>query len=172
MTLELKHRPNKFIFELKKYSNNKEDPISEWDFTKDIQRIENIDKKCICSTSISVIYKIKNKYNDKVLEIGSECVKRWIKPKIYCIECKSVIGNVIKRTNEQDFTCPKCKKQKLDKLISYNCMLLYNKPFRDYSKDISFIEKIINKEDKTTSEKLFEEYVNMIYEIKEVQVQE
>jgi hypothetical protein len=173
MTLELKDRRQKFLYELSKYSENKDDPISEWYFTQGVKELSTEEKKdktlCICSTPISVLYNIKNKINKLELEIGCECIKRWLNPKIECNRCKCVLGNITKRMRTKDYLCRCCKKMNDYTIGQLSGLTLNNKAFYLYS-NITEIEYIINKPNKSYIEELFEKYINNYYEIQEIEI--
>lgn len=177
MTLELKFRSRLFMMELEKYSNNKEDPISEWyyDEKQDMFDIEygteldqDDDRKCICSTPIKYIYKIRNKINGGELEIGSECIKRWIRPKIKCLNCECVLGCITERLRTKNFLCRTCRitSERHPQYLKLNGVSFYK------ISNINFIEAVINKEKKNEIEIMFERYINTQYIIKEVQAKQ
>ena len=186
MTLELKERRQKFLYELSKYSENKDDPISEWYFTQDVTESSSIDKTlCICSTPITLLYTIKNKLNKLELEIGCECIKRWLNPKIECNRCKCVLGNITKRMRTKDYLCRSCKKiinrtnitERIKTQVyldnytieQLSVLTINNKPFYLHS-NVTEIEYIINKSNKSRIEELFEIYIKNYYDIEEVEI--
>jgi len=96
-----------FLEVLKKYSDNKNDPIPEW-------HLQGFDPhggatKCICETPILLNYRIIHKRTQVQLLIGSECVKRWLNPRLECEVCKCPLGCIMKRYQTFDFKCRKCK---------------------------------------------------------------
>ena len=110
---------NKIFLEvLKQYSDNKNDPIPEWH----LQGFVPTGGKthCICETPIILNYKIIHKRTLVELIIGSECVKRWLNPRLECEVCKCPLGCIMKRYQLFDFKCRKCKteeRKKQEKLL-------------------------------------------------------
>ena len=166
--LSIKDRHLKFIAELLKYSNGKDDPISEWEYTGETRELGKEELKdgfkCICTTPISILYRIRNKVNSIQLEIGSECIKRWLNPRISCDDCKATLGNITKRMRSKDYLCRLCKKNNIAKQTENNIRkkswsecYINNKLFSDIT-DISYIEEIINKDNKSNIEESFERY--------------
>ena len=80
--LPLDTKAQEFLRVLRLYSNDKDDPVSEWAYHKVFMESqeykgEKDGKKCICTTPIFNLHYIQNRISGKVLEIGCECVKRW-----------------------------------------------------------------------------------------------
>lgn len=99
---------NKIFLEvLKYYSDNKEDPIPEWHLQGFVPN--GGATECICETPIVLNYKIIHKRTLQELIIGSECVKRWMNPRLECEVCKSPLGCIMKRYQFFDFKCRACK---------------------------------------------------------------
>lgn len=173
MTLELKERRLKFIHELKKYSEDKDEPVCEWECTGLVRELDSEERKekklCICSTPIVVLYTIKNKKNNIELEIGSECIKRWLNPSLKCSGCDIPLGNITQRLRKKDKLCRSCKKENKFYEEQYGMYTINNVPFSKIT-DIDEIERIINKERKTITEELFEIYIKQFYTIKEVAI--
>jgi hypothetical protein len=179
--LSPKFRAIQFLTELKKYSDNKDDPISDWEFGHEVRELSKDDDVflCICSTRIHKLYKI-HKINDNsmFLEIGCECIKRWLHPSITCDECSCVLGSVVKRMKTKDYLCRKCKNisikekarearetriQELENIYYVN----YDRHFREIIRNRLLTELILNKQPVTKAQKLFEEYVRFYFVIKE-----
>ena len=54
-----------FIIELLKYSDNKDDPVSDWEFNGIVTELDDDDVfNCICSTRIKYQYRIHRKINN------------------------------------------------------------------------------------------------------------
>jgi hypothetical protein len=69
---------DKFIAVVLKYSEEKEDvevAVDEWYSTKIVTGEES---KCICSHDIEIKNYVKNRYNNNVLRIGSECINKFM----------------------------------------------------------------------------------------------
>jgi hypothetical protein len=97
---QLEYDPNKRFFEvLREYSDDKNDPTPEWEFQGMV--LHGVKEKCICGTKILLNYLISHKRTKKQLIIGSECIKRWIQPKMTCEHCDAPLGQVLKR-DERD----------------------------------------------------------------------
>jgi ribosomal protein L37AE/L43A len=98
----------KFFEVLKSHTEDQDDPISEWEYLTDKLK-EVFEKKfCICSTPIQNIHMIRNKKSGLVLEIGSECAKKWdLAPLCEC--CKKPLGAITRRRKEDDWVCKACK---------------------------------------------------------------
>lgn len=106
-----------FIKELLKYSDNKDDPVSDWEFNGIVTELDDDDVfNCICSTRIKYQYRIHKKNDNKVfIEIGCECIKRWLDPSITCDDCSGALGSVMKRMKTSDYLCRECKKKREEK---------------------------------------------------------
>jgi hypothetical protein len=106
-----------FIIELTKYSDNKDDPVSDWEFNGIVTELDDDDEfNCICSTRIKYLHRIHRKNNNMMyIDIGSECIKRWMNPSIECDDCSCVLKNVMKRMKAKDFLCNDCKKERVEK---------------------------------------------------------
>jgi hypothetical protein len=109
--LPLDEKVQKFYEVLKSFTDDQDDPISEWEYLTD--KIQSTDEKksCICSTPIKNIHLIRNKKTRLVLEIGSECAKKWdLAPLCEC--CNKPLGAVTRRRKENDWLCKACKASK------------------------------------------------------------
>ena len=106
--LALEEKVQKFYEVLKGYTDDQDDPISEWEYLTD--KIQSTDEKkfCICTTPIKNIHLIRNKKSGLVLEIGSECAKRWDLAPL-CESCKKPLGAITRRRKENDWVCKACK---------------------------------------------------------------
>lgn len=103
--------PHKRFFQvLVEHSDSREDPISEWKLVGYV--LNGGATHCICDTQITLNYKIIHKRTQKELIIGSECVKRWLNPKLVCEQCQTPLGCVMERFKNADFFCRRCKVQK------------------------------------------------------------
>ena len=178
---DLEECPNtKFFTVLRQYSDNKHDPIPEWQLVGFVERGGK--DRCICGTAIMLNYMIRHKISGVELIIGSECVKRWMDPKIVCERCKEPLGRVLERYRRKDFKCRSCKlyekeleearerakriaeqrlkaleEEKMKKIERMgNLRLLwygkyYQQPFSKVAEDIPYCEYLLNiPEDKAT----------------------
>lgn len=110
---DVEHPTNLRFFEiLRKFSDDKHDPVPEWEFKGFITT--GTTEKCICGTRILLNYAIVHTRTQKQLIIGSECVNRWLKPELQCEECGNPLGRVMERHRLNDFLCRKCKKEKAE----------------------------------------------------------
>ena len=178
----LKIKAKNFFTVLRDNSVFKDDPIPEWEVKNKIEAFEGKEVSyCICSTPIIHEFKIRNKINGNELKIGSECVKRW-GFKVVCKSCKSSLGNIVKRLVKEDFLCPACKKEEKQRIQAeqqrqesrrntLGSMRLfwygkyYMKKFSEIIDDTDYVNKLINVTEKPQTLQLFEEYVNLYYEV-------
>ena len=173
--------PNKRFFEvLRQFSEDKRDPIHEWEFLPHIHNVRA--ERCICTTPIQNNFYIQHKRTKKQLIIGSECVKRWIHPKLQCKECDAPLGRVCERVRKQDFLCGKCKRrlkaereEKIRKLGNYKLLFgkrYYQRLFKDIVEDIPYTEFLLNINIHPLPQTLqaFNDYCSLIFEIKETSV--
>lgn len=109
--LPLEDKAQRFMSVLKQHSANKQDPISEWAYVYAEPNDVNEQKYCICTTKISNLHVIRNKISGHVLEVGSECIKKWELAPV-CAGCNGAIGSLVKRRKTNDWYCRKCKKAK------------------------------------------------------------
>jgi len=179
--LSPKFRAIQFLVELAKYSDNKDDPISDWEFGHEVRELTKDDDAfyCICSTRIQKLYKIYKISDNRVsLEIGCECIKKWLNPSITCDECSCVLGSVVKRMKTKDYLCRKCKtitnKEKAREKREARIQELeniyyvkYQRHFREIIRNRILTEEILNKQPVTKGQLLFEEYVRFYFVIKE-----
>lgn len=186
----LETEPNLRFFEiLRKFSTNPYDPVPEWEL--DTTKFIATKSRCICTTPIERNFYIRHKQSGKELVIGSECVKRWINPRLVCKTCDSPLGRVDKRIETQDFLCPKCKREakkklrdeaqekakKIQQLSLYRLYFggkYYGRFFRDVIDDIPYVEFLLNLSFETVPKtlKLFYVYVSCVYDIQEQTVDE
>ena len=167
----------KFFEVLRSFSDNQYDPLPEWELVTD-KFIER-EIRCICTTPIERNFFIRHKRTGKELVIGSECVKRWLNPRIVCKECDSPLGRVTKRIELQDFICPDCKRSKRKKDTARRKQLAsfrlywgskhYGKQFKDVIDDIPYVETLLNLPLPSVPQTLqaFYEYVNLVFTIEE-----
>lgn len=182
--------PNKrFLQVLRDHSTNQTDPIEEWDLLGFVSN--GGATHCICDTQIILNYCIQHKQTKKQLMIGSECVKRWINPKLVCERCQTTLGCVMKRIRYQDFHCRQCKKalqeekayqehmkaqqlRRWERELFYAYGKHYEQPFKEVAKDIPFVEKLLNLPPEKRWQKnliAFLTYVSLLYEIADVEVE-
>jgi hypothetical protein len=187
---ELEHDPNKRFFEvLREHSEDKNDPTPEWEFGGMV--LHGAKERCICGTKILLNYLITHKRTKKQLIIGSECIKRWINPKMTCEDCDAPLGQVLKRARTNDYLCRSCKKErkelevrkqeekqrqikKMDNFMLYWYGKHRNHPFKMVAEDIPYTEYLLNIPEEKASEsiKAFQKYASLVYEIKETVVEE
>jgi hypothetical protein len=106
--LALEEKVQRFFEVLKSRTEDKEDPISEWEYMTEQIKETNQKKFCICTTPIKNIHLIRNKKTGLILEIGSECAKKWdLAPQ--CLSCHAQLGAVTRRRKENDWICKTCK---------------------------------------------------------------
>ena len=98
----------KFYEVLKGHTEDQADPISEWEYLTDQVQQVCVKKSCICSTPIKNIHLIRNKKSGLILEIGSECAKKWDLAPL-CESCKNPLGALTRRRKENDWICKACK---------------------------------------------------------------
>lgn len=178
---DLEHQPNLRFFEiLRDFSDDKRDPVPEWEFKGFITT--GTKEKCICGTKILLNYQIVHKRTQKQLIIGSECIKRWIQPKLSCSRCDAPLGRVLERTRKGDFHCRSCKRElkemEKQKLLKMGRLRLfwygkyYQRMFAEVAQDIPYVESLLNlpEEKKTDTLKALEKYISLKYDIKEVEV--
>jgi hypothetical protein len=152
-----------FLKALKEYSQDKNDPVSEWtllDFTG-----YDDDGQCICEKEIKVIYYIQNKITTKILEIGSDCAERWLSCKLWCSNCNASLGNVMKRRREMDYLCKLCKKnKKLADTFEFRFGKKYRgKPWAEVVQDEKYIDWLANLDTKTSYIEDFLQYCSTYY---------
>lgn len=177
----LEVEPNKRFFEvLRAFSDNQHDPIPEWEFQPHIHTVKT--DRCICTTRIENNFYIKHKRTGKQLVIGSECVKRWMMPRLLCKGCSSPLGRVCERVRRQDFLCRDCKRflkrletEKLKKLGNYKLLWggkYYGRTFEEVAQDLPYVEFLLNLPVSPRPKTLmaFEEYASLLYEIVETKV--
>jgi hypothetical protein len=193
---DIEHPTNLRFFEvLREFSDDKNDPTPEWEFKGLITR--GTHEKCICGTKIELNFLIVHKRTQKQLFIGSECVKRWIQPKLLCERCEAPLGRFEWRHKNQDFHCRSCKKEiqlekewqkmnqqmeaqrkkkKIEKMEKWT-LFWYgkyrNKPFKMVAEDVGYVEYLMNipEEKATASVRSFQEYASLIFEFEEVEVE-
>ena len=107
--LPLEDKAQRFMSVLKDHSTNKQDSISEWQYVYEEPNHTNQQKYCICTTKITNLHVIRNKISGYVLEVGSECIKKWELAPV-CAGCDGAIGSLVKRRKTNDWYCRKCKK--------------------------------------------------------------
>ena len=98
----------KFYEILKGHTEDQDDPISEWEYLTDQVQEVCVKKSCICSTPIKNIHLIRNRKTGLILEIGSECAKKWDLAPL-CESCKKPLGGITRRRKENDWVCKSCK---------------------------------------------------------------
>lgn len=177
----------RFFEILRRYSDDKNDPVPEWELVPEMT--VNSKERCICSTKIIDNYYIRHTRTGKVLVIGSECIKRWISPKLKCKECGAALGRVCRRIKTADYLCRSCKLEakkeeerkeqeretkiaRMEKLVLFWYGPYYQKPFYLVAKDIPYVEYLLNHPKATTSEtlKAFQKYASLVFEIQKTQV--
>lgn len=196
--MELEQDPNQRFFEiLRDASDDKQDPIPEWELKGFVG--SGVDR-CICGTSIMLNYLIVHKRTQKQFVIGSECMKRWMNPKLVCKECESPLGCVAKRYRTNDFLCRCCKTMKkkmeeeesiqrarekaikerqrikaIEKLSLFRLFWsgkYYLKSFKEVLQDESYVLYLMTIPDAkaTESVKKFKEYASFFYDLVDVEV--
>ena len=188
-TEHLETETNLRFFEiLRQYSDNQYDPLPEWELV--LGKFMEKESRCICSTPIERNFYICHKRTGKELVIGSECVKRWINPKLICKQCKCPLGRFAARIKTQDFLCPSCKRiakkaveekerktlsriQTLGRFKFFFGKIYFAQRFCEVVKDIPYVEFILNHPwiHQPETIKLFLEYVHLVYDIKETVVE-
>jgi len=96
------------IFErkMREKSIHKGDFIQEWELAMKCHRAAS---QCICTHQIEENYFIRNKITGEQCIIGSDCVQRWLNPKMNCKKCKEPLGCIMTRIKKKDFYCRSCK---------------------------------------------------------------
>ena len=174
----------RFFEILRRFSDDQHDPTPEWELVEGMT--VNSKERCICSTKIIDNYYIRHKRTGKTLVIGSECVKRWLNPKLLCKGCQKPLGRVCQRIKSADYLCRACKleakreeerkikeqEEKIKKLGNFELFwygTYYRKPFRVVAQNIPYVEYLINHPNVTSSEtlKAFSKYASLVFEIKE-----
>lgn len=148
---------------------NKSDPVCEWEevFYHSSEDLDDREKRCICSTPIKHIYKIKNRLTGEVLEIGSECILRWFGAK-KCDQCKCVLGCISKRRQQHKngdlfaFWCPSCVRERKKKLGDLTIGI---HKFSKIINDIDQINWFLEHKEHHFNYNKFKEYVSMFYPI-------
>ena len=173
----------RFFEILRQFSDDQNDPVPEWSLVEGMT--VNSKERCICSTKIIDNYYIRHRRTGKLLVIGSECVKRWIQPKLLCKGCEKPLGRVCQRIKSGDYLCRSCKleakkeeerkekvkEEKIKRLGNFELFWYgpyYRKPFRVVAEDIPYVEFLLNHPRSSSSETLiaFEKYINLVYEVK------
>lgn len=114
--LPLEEKVQKFYEALREYTDDKDDPISEWKYLTDTVKESHEKKFCICTTPIKNIHLIQNKITGVILEIGSECAKKWdLAPLCEC--CEKPLGAITRRRKQNDWLCKTCKTVKKNEAI-------------------------------------------------------
>ena len=109
--LDLEEKVQRFFEVLKSHTEDQDDPIDEWEYLTDEVQQVFVKKFCICSTPIKNIHLIRNKKSGLILEIGSECAKKWDLAPL-CENCKNPLGAITRRRKENDWVCKACKAAK------------------------------------------------------------
>jgi hypothetical protein len=105
----------RFMEILQKHSLNPAEAIEEWKLLKITAK--DLRSKCICSHPIERNYFVENPFTKTTLCIGSECINRWIKPKLTCEQCDCVLQNATHRVKFNKFLCKECNLQKKRELV-------------------------------------------------------
>ena len=181
----------RFMEVLRKHSLDQLNPIEEWRLEKHTE--DDFRKKCICSHDIERNYFISNDFTKTTLVVGSECVNRWLKPKLSCQRCDAVLGSVAQRVREQKFLCRACnqlqkaeaaaqererqyqleqrakKAKRMETLILFWYGPYYKKQFGQVAKDEAYVEYLLNiPDDKLTPTlKAFHEYAAAVWDIED-----
>jgi len=114
--LPLEEKVQRFYHALKEHTDDKDDPISEWQYLTDTVKESHERKYCICTTPIKNIHLIQNKKTGLILEIGSECAKKWeLAPLCEC--CNKPLGAITRRRKQNDWLCKTCKTVKKNEAI-------------------------------------------------------
>jgi hypothetical protein len=170
----LAFRAKTFFQVLRDHSQDKEDPISEWEFAEVVDGDGHM--TCICTTPIRYLYKIRNRVTHDTLIVGSECIKRWMGGLLRCQRCDCRLGNIRARLRKKQFHCRICrqilqreesqrKNSKLSTLRLFWFGPYYKKQFREVIDDVPYVEKLLNVTNKTKTLELFEEYVHEVYDV-------
>lgn len=136
-----------FEREMRKKSINKGDFIQEWEL---VMKCHGAASQCICTHQIEENYFIINKITREQCIIGSDCVQRWLNPKLNCKGCDKPLGCIMQRIKKQEFYCRSCKtlKQKtVDQFSSWK--IAYpgpwkGKTFCKVSENEEWVETLIN----------------------------
>jgi hypothetical protein len=175
-----------FEREIRKLSVDKKDFIQEWELAKQCIGAKS---QCICTHPINQNYYIINKLTGARCIIGSDCVQRWMNPKLMCEGCGGALGCVMERIRKQDFHCRSCKGEKrrarestIRRFSSWK--LDFPGPwkgltFEKVCENQEWAEKLINTEWQGTgplsyiykSLKAFQLYANAVFVIEESQTQ-
>ena len=158
----------KFLEVLREHSQNKQDPVSEWELTDDVT--PEASSNCICTKDIKVLYYIKNILSGEILIIGSDCAERWLSPGLECKWCMCSLGNVMQRRREKKFYCRACssKMTKLgEKSIDYRGKVY---KLKEVIKDEKLVEEILNNTKTYYYYDVFKFYISQFYTITEEEV--
>jgi len=176
--MELEQQPNLRFFEvLRTFSDDKSDPVPEWEFRGTV--LSGTKEKCICGTKILLNYLIVHKRTQKQLIIGSECIKRWIQPKLSCSRCDAPLGRVLQRIKKEDYHCRRCKREikqeealKILKMGNFRLFWYgkyYQRKFSEAIEDIPYVETVLTIPEEKQNESLraFMKFISLYYEITE-----
>jgi hypothetical protein len=178
--LSAKEKHIEFDRVLKLKSQNKDDPISEWDYLKltpiEVNHIDQETIRCICTTKIQNIHYIQNRITGETLDIGCECVKRWDRLRPRCDGCKTTLGALERRRKQNDWLCSNCDPG--NSTISFGApwSSYFSKRFKTAVKDIPFVEKWINRSIVNDNHEKFNLYAETYwkrhgYEIKDMEME-
>lgn len=155
-----------FLEKLREHSQNKEDPVSEWDVLNDT---DNGIEFCLCGKKIHNIFVIQNKITLEAIGIGSECVKRWLECDLKCRRCNCELGNVMKRRREKKFYCRSCRKiieLQGNLKIYHNYSFHY---FKDIVQNVPLLEILLNSGNSKIVQTL-RDYASNFYELDDIEV--
>jgi hypothetical protein len=150
---------------LKTHSQNKEDPVSEWEL---LDEIVYSTTHCLCGKEIHVVYQIQNKLTREVIGIGSECVKRWLDSSLYCKCCQCSLGNALQRRREKKFYCRQCRAYLENQ---GNCLFWHNHriyQLKEIIKDVPLLEEILNSDN--MKKKLLLNYAKHFFEFEQIEI--
>ena len=133
-----------FMRKLRQYSNDKENPIPEWELQSYVQEAAG-ECWCICSKEIKNLYHIKSKLSGHLLTIGCDCAKRWIDCDLNCFGCDAPLKSSMTRRRKGDFWCRRCHKMMKrveDTPVVRNGRLT---TFKELALDESFVNRMVNR---------------------------
>lgn len=177
----MNEKMEKFFNTLRDKSNDKFNPLIEWQVVVD--SLTNLVGRCICGTEISRNFVIKNMINGNTLIVGSKCVEKWGFT-VTCIRCNRVLRDVSNRLKDDNWICPACKRadKKLAKLQEaakealikklggytlYHSGKYYKARFSDVVEDLSYTQWLYNINCQTKTLTYFRQYVDLVCDVVE-----
>jgi len=162
----------RFMTVLKAHSENQSNPFPEWELQP--MKTKHERSKCICSHPIDNNYFISNNTTNTTLVVGSDCMKRFLNPSLYCKDCDCVIQNVVQRIDEKDYICRSCKASRKQIAKKYASWIFYHPgphfqdPFHKVIEDEDYVETLLRLPysfPKNKSLEAFLKYVNAVFYI-------